>query len=91
MTHKKGCDIIMSNNRLPFGLCKKYNIELPNDATPKDAWKALKENGISFFEEEESNILNPRTFLGDVEDLDDRKHFKRKKTALLPKRSITIL
>lgn len=31
----------MANNRLPFGLCKKYGIELPKDATPNDAWAAL--------------------------------------------------
>lgn len=31
----------MANNRLPFGLCKKYGIELPKGATPRDAWAAL--------------------------------------------------
>jgi hypothetical protein len=33
--------------RLPFGLCKKYGIELPDTATPRDAWNALKGIGIS--------------------------------------------
>ena len=31
----------MANNRLPFGLRKKYGIQLPKNATPKDAWAAL--------------------------------------------------
>lgn len=30
------------NTRLPYGLCKKYRIELPNDATPRQAWDAFK-------------------------------------------------
>ena len=28
--------------RLPYALCKKYGIELPEDATPRQAWEALK-------------------------------------------------
>ena len=35
----------MANNRLPFGLCKEYGIQLPDGATPKDAWYALKKHG----------------------------------------------
>lgn len=35
----------MANNRFAFGLCKKYGIELPERATPYDAWKALKDRG----------------------------------------------
>ena len=42
----------MANNRLPYGLCKKYGIELPDGATPKDAWEALKKNGIEYIEDE---------------------------------------
>ena len=34
------------NTGLPFGLCKKYGISLPNNATPRDAWNALKGKGI---------------------------------------------
>lgn len=34
------------NTGLPFGLCKKYGISLPNNATPRDAWSALKGKGI---------------------------------------------
>lgn len=34
------------NTRLPFGLCKRYGINLPNKATPRDAWNALKGKGI---------------------------------------------
>ena len=30
------------NTGLPFGLCKKYRIPLPDDATPRDAWAALE-------------------------------------------------
>lgn len=30
------------NTRLPFGLCERYGIQLPNGATPRDAWDALK-------------------------------------------------
>lgn len=33
--------------RLPFGLCKRYGIALPDNATPWDAWNALKGRGIS--------------------------------------------
>lgn len=33
--------------RLPFGLCKRYGITLPDNATPRDAWNALKGRGIS--------------------------------------------
>lgn len=32
-----------ASSRLAFGLCKKYGIELPKGAKPKDAWEALKE------------------------------------------------
>jgi hypothetical protein len=32
-----------ASGRLAFGLCKKYGIELPPDAGPKEAWEALKE------------------------------------------------
>lgn len=35
------------NTRLPFGLCMKYGISLPQDATPRDAWNALKGKGIT--------------------------------------------
>lgn len=32
-----------ASQRLAFGLCKKYGIELPKGSTPQDAWEALKE------------------------------------------------
>ena len=36
------------NTSLPFGLCKRYGIPLPKDATPRQAWDALKEkHGIT--------------------------------------------
>lgn len=37
----------MPNNKLPFGLCKNRGISLPEKATPRDAWNALKEHGIT--------------------------------------------
>lgn len=30
------------NTGLPFGLCKKYRVPLPDDASPRDAWAALE-------------------------------------------------
>ena len=36
----------MANNKIAFGLCEQHNIKLPKDATPKDAWNALKKRGI---------------------------------------------
>lgn len=35
------------NTRLPFGLCQRYGIALPEGATPRDAWNALKGKGIT--------------------------------------------
>lgn len=35
------------NTKLPFGLCKKYGIEIGEDWTPKDAWDALAGKGIT--------------------------------------------
>lgn len=35
------------NTGLPFGLCEKYGISLPENATPKQAWDALAEKGIA--------------------------------------------
>lgn len=32
---------------LPYGLCKKYGINLPKSATPKQAWSALKKMGVT--------------------------------------------
>lgn len=34
------------NLGLPFGLCKKYGIALPDKSTPRDAWNALKGIGV---------------------------------------------
>lgn len=38
----------LSQNKysLPYGLCAKYGVYLPNGATPTDAWNALKGIGI---------------------------------------------
>lgn len=34
------------NTGLPFGLCKKYGINVPQGATPRDAWNLLAGRGI---------------------------------------------
>lgn len=34
------------NTGLPFGLCAKYGIRLPSNATPRDAWNALEGKGV---------------------------------------------
>lgn len=75
----------MANNKLPFGLCKKFHIALPDNASPRDAWQALKDNGINYFEEESSEIVDPYTYLGN-DDFDDRQHLTNCPTILLPKR-----
>ena len=36
----------MANNKIAFGLCEQHNIKLPKNATPRDAWEALKKHGI---------------------------------------------
>ncbi len=47
-TETEQADSFHGNTRLPFGLCKEEGIELPNDATPKQAWEALeKKSGIT--------------------------------------------
>lgn len=35
------------NTRLPFGLCKKYGIEVEDSWSPRDAWDALAGKGIT--------------------------------------------
>ena len=35
-----------ANNRLPYGLCKKYGIDVPPHTTPREAWELLKKHGI---------------------------------------------
>ena len=39
---QKGKTRSLGNTGLPFGLCKRFNISLPQNATPRDAWEALK-------------------------------------------------
>lgn len=51
---------------MPFGLCEKYGITLPENATPRQAWDALKEKtGLSpdsFYEklDEQNEKINPQ-------------------------------
>lgn len=35
------------NTKLPFGLCKKYGIEYGDDWSPRDAWSALADKGVT--------------------------------------------
>ena len=35
------------NTKLPFGLCKKYGIEYGEDWSPRDAWDALANKGVT--------------------------------------------
>ena len=39
------------NTRLPYGLCKKYGIEVPPGTTPYEAWELLKGKGVNPQEE----------------------------------------
>ena len=57
-----------NRNALPFGLCAKYGIELPKDATPRQAWEALKRNTGKSIDELTSNV-------------DEKKGQEKKKTA----------
>ena len=75
----------MANNRIPFGLCRKYHIELPEGATPKDAWEALKKNGIEYFEQEESTVIDPSSLLNEV-DFNEPTHITNNPTIPLPRK-----
>ncbi len=46
------------NTGLPFGLCKKYGISLPENATPREAWDALKRK----------TGMTPEQFYADLKD-----------------------
>jgi hypothetical protein len=45
--NNKGGGESHGNTRLPFGLCKRFGIEIGKDWTPKDAWDALKGKGVT--------------------------------------------
>ena len=62
--------MIMARNRnaIAFGLCKRYGIELPEGATPQQAWEALKRNTGKSIDELTSNA-------------DEKKGQEKKKTA----------
>ena len=52
LTFEKDNDILqMASNKIAFGLCKKYKIKLPKEATPKDAWEALNKIPADKFKE----------------------------------------
>ena len=46
------------NYRLPYGLCKKYGIDVPPHTTPRGAWELLKNRGV--IPEEEYRKLRER-------------------------------
>lgn len=56
----------MADNRIAFGLCKKYNIKLAPNATPKEAWDALRD-GLAAKGIDVDKILNDLS-----EDRDNR-------------------
>lgn len=56
------------NTRLPFGLCKRYGISLPDSATPRQAWDALKGKGIT-----------PEKAYADLDKQEEREDKKSKK------------
>ena len=59
---------------LPYGLCKKYGINLPKNATPKQAWAALKHMGVT--PEETYESLEET---GSVEGVESDKEEKQNK------------
>lgn len=62
------------NTRLPFGLCERFGIALPKNATPRDAWNALKgEIGIT-----------PQKAYDDLKDNGEPIQMK-KENSLIPK------
>lgn len=70
----------MANNRLAFGLCKEHGIKLPVGATPKDAWEALKEKGITQ-EEAYANASNTTKQGTSYEEIvSDESNVKKDKT-----------
>ena len=60
--------MVRNRNAIAFGLCAKYSIELPEDATPQQAWEALKRNTGKSIDERTSNA-------------DEKKGQEKKKTA----------
>lgn len=80
------------NIGLPFGLCAKYGILLPQGATPRDAWDALekkiglspdkiyqniKKNGSLVFAPKEKNVERKAIGLNDIKTKDDFVDFIR--------------
>ncbi len=70
------------NTGLPFGLCKKYGVSLPSNATPYDAWEALKKRtGMSpqdFYdklEQEQKEKKNQTDSDANSEDIEKCKDF----------------
>ena len=61
------------NTGLPFGLCKKYGISLPQNATPRQAWDALKGIGIypPWTKEGEGQYAGDDAITDDTNDIKD--------------------
>lgn len=63
------------NTGLPFGLCAKYGISLPENATPREAWDALKGIGIypPWTKEGAGQYIGDDTIKDDTNDVKDDK------------------
>ena len=42
----EGTTVGQNKYSLPYGLCAKFGISLPDGARPRDAWEALKQHGV---------------------------------------------
>ncbi len=62
------------NTRLPYGLCKRFGIDLSDDATPRDAWAAL-EKGTGYTHDEVMEIVKKA---GDTEEVREKKSGEKK-------------
>ena len=62
----------MADNRIAFGLCKKFKIDLPDDATPKDAWQALKKLGISNLKTPKDTVVDPEEVIKKYDSVNTR-------------------
>ena len=75
----------MANNKIAFGLCEQHNIKLPKDATPRDAWEALKERGIVAGDDSsaKSSSIVPGRDKSPYKEQANNKHKERQSTVQL--------
>lgn len=71
------------NTRLPFGLCQRYGIQLPDRATPRQAWDALKGKGITptkaYSELENGGYQSEKRSKGNADSNDSQGNEERNK------------